>query len=99
MPASKDFLDSMKTRCLGCSGSVAVISNKHVKRNKHIIYIHPSSEIVYYPANRDFLAEPESLVSKTMTISISFPSDFLEYGMKSEKRLIKLFFLGYKLQI
>ena len=54
-----------------------------------VFRVHPSSEIVYYPANRDFLAEPESLVCKTMTIAISFPSDFLEHGMKFKKCLIK----------
>ena len=41
------------------------------------IDVHPSSEIVYYPANHDFLVEPKSLVCKTMTISISFQFDFL----------------------
>ena len=62
------------------------------------IHIHPSSEIVYYPANPYFLAEPESLVCKTMTIAISFPSDFLEHGMKFEKRLMKLLLFGDNLQ-
>ena len=36
------------------------------------------------------MAEPESLVCKTMTIAISFPSDFLEHGMKFKKMLNKI---------
>ena len=63
------------------------------------IYIHPSSEIVYYPANRVFLDGPEALVCKTMTIAILFLSDCLEHGMKCEKRFIKLLFFGYGVQM
>ena len=33
-----------------------------------------------------------------MTIAVSFPSDFLEHGMKFEKRLIKLLLFGDNLQ-
>ena len=39
------------------------------------IYIHPSSVIVYYSADRDFWAKPLLLVCETTTTSISFRLD------------------------
>ena len=39
------------------------------------IYIHPSSVIVYYSADRDFSAKPLLLLCETTTTSISFRLD------------------------